>query len=320
MGEGVNLLKHLRKHMFDVCSQVTCYAETSGKDAKDIRLFQGTLVRLCSLLHCSAILLVSELEDQDIEVLDLEGFDKVVLTQLVKKPPLQRVEVLFQWVQRLILEGVKSTIIPTPPPIVTRTFQELNSFMATLNDMESLSRTQFPFPFAQITSLLLLIHTALTPVLLGTMKAHWTWQSFFAFIKTFALWNLNLIAQEIENPFGGNANDLDGAVAQRHLNRSLMHLLTAHVQSKPIISQLLPKGEVPCSECTRLRHFACPDGEPPRHLSMAMNGLEVPNAEAGLGHRSPPENPLLSCLPKSPSRSVLQDAACVPSPTRFGST
>jgi hypothetical protein len=55
------------------------------------------------------------------------------------------------------------------------------------------------------------------------------------FIQVFILWSLNFIAVEIENPFGTDANDLDGKGMQTEFNRQLLMLLQVRTTETPIL-------------------------------------------------------------------------------------
>jgi len=59
------------------------------------------------------------------------------------------------------------------------------------------------------------------------------WAGLFSFIQVFTLWTLNLIAVELENPFGTDANDIDGTGMQLAMNNSLRLLLRAENMNMP---------------------------------------------------------------------------------------
>merc|ERR1719326_740621 len=101
--------------------------------------------------------------------------------------PRVKVEIVFQWIQRLILEGMKDGMIPTPAPIVSRTFQELNAGMLALYQMSAITDTPFPFPYVQMITVLLLIHVVITPFILAVQPTQWFLAGCFAFISVFAL-------------------------------------------------------------------------------------------------------------------------------------
>lgn len=234
--DGQNLLKVMTTEWYDACAQITCFAETSinqGADPASVHSFQNGLVRLFSLLHCLALQHIAEMEDESFEVIDLSGMDPEPLHGLnVIHDPMDKATVVFQWIQRLTLEAANAKIIQTPPPILSRSFQEMNAGMVALSQMSAITFTPFPFPYAQMIGAALVIHWLLTPLLFGTwLEVHIVWSGIFAFISVFALCALNLIAVEIEQPFGDDPNDLDVAGAQNELNRSLLLLLRSSTQT-----------------------------------------------------------------------------------------
>merc|ERR1711879_135767 len=62
------------------------------------------------------------------------------------------------------------------------------------------------------------------------------WAGFLAFMTTFFMWSINYVAQEIEDPFGGDDNDLPLHAMQSSFNDSLATLLMQHSQSPPVFT------------------------------------------------------------------------------------
>merc|ERR1719161_185519 len=77
-----------------------------------------------------------------------------------------------------------------------------------------------------MVSALLFAHCILTPILIGMIPINCVWCFIFAFLSVFTFCALNLIAQEIENPFGDDANDLHCDQAQANMNEALLLLLS----------------------------------------------------------------------------------------------
>lgn len=232
--EGANLMRKMTAEWSDACSQAMCFADTSSHSPEQVQSFQGALARLFSLLHGLALQDIAVMEDECFESLDLKGLDPDMVEGLQRyEEPGEKAEIVIQWIERLILEACKSGLIPTPPPIVSRFFQEMHTGLISYRQMVVISEIEFPFPYAQVISLGLLIHLCMTPILVGTMQeSHFATVAVFAFISTCFLFVLTLIAQEIELPFGDDANDLDCAAVQRDLNKSLMLLLTSDARCK----------------------------------------------------------------------------------------
>lgn len=251
---GINELRQMATEWYDACSQTIAFSSTSKKEWVMVSAFQNCAVRLFSLLHCTALQDIAVLEDENFEIVNLEGLDPELVRHVAKiQNAADRVEVILQWIQRLILQGCSDGVVPTPPPIVSRSFQQLNGGMVAYARMMSIAETPFPFPYAQLITALLMMHYIMTPVLLATIKApDDSLPPLFAFISVFALWALNLIAQEIEQPFGDDPNDLGCAEQQRLFNHSCLLLLQKQTQALPKYAEpaLMPeKSTLSFTEC-----------------------------------------------------------------------
>merc|ERR1712232_1044141 len=94
----------------------------------------------------------------------------------------------------------------------------------------------FPFPYAQTCDCLLTFHWICVPFVTCQWVSHSFWAFLFVFIQVFILWSLNFIAVEIENPFGTDANDLDGRTMQEEMNHQLLVLLDPSTIRTPKLS------------------------------------------------------------------------------------
>merc|ERR1712217_367731 len=97
--------------------------------------------------------------------------------------------------------------------------------MVAFHDALKISYIPFPFPYAQTCDCLLLVHWIMTPFVTAQWVTSPIWAGVFVLIQVFILWSLNLIAEEIENPFGHDDNDLNGQDMQKEMNRHLLLLL-----------------------------------------------------------------------------------------------
>merc|ERR1712107_638134 len=61
------------------------------------------------------------------------------------------------------------------------------------------------------------------------------WAGVFTFVQAFIFWAVNIIAVEIHNPFGQDANDLNAARLQGELNRQLLMLMDPATQRIPTL-------------------------------------------------------------------------------------
>lgn len=236
--DGSTLTHQLRGDWFDAASSLIAFSRNSKSDVMVLKHFQHKVVRLFSMLHALSLAEVEDDADEEderwafeLELPDVECLDRVSLLAL--KASSCKVELVFHWIQCLVVDALASGILNTPPPIVTRAYQELASGMVKFHECLKIARVPLPFPYTQTTMVLLIIHWCLTPVMLCTWTKNAIVASSFAFIQVFILWGLHAIATELENPFGADANDLNVADMQRDMNHRLLMLLDPSSQRVP---------------------------------------------------------------------------------------
>jgi len=230
--EGGALLQQLRGEWFNAYSSLLAFCSHSEEDRKDVEAFQHLLMRLMSILYCSALEQVADLKDKYFEIFDIDGVDTESLRFL--NTANDKCEVTLQWIQRLIVDSEKNGIITVAPPILSRVFQEFGRGIVNLNHVRKIAEFPFPFPWPQMITVMLITEWLLTPVLAGTALGSPIWASIVTFFVTFAFWNIHYIAQELECPFGDDANDLPLREMQVDMNRSLRQLLERRAQVPPI--------------------------------------------------------------------------------------
>lgn len=222
---------------YDACALVTAFAETSDAPRAQITKFQQTIVRLGSLLNACAFYQISDVQECDVEVIGLESFDRDSLLFMWERVDRrERTEIVLQWTQKAIVEAVKEGVVDTAAPIVTRAFQELNDGMVALSKATAISDTPIPLPYTLMIVLLLVMHSALTPLTIVSASTNMFWCAMTAFIQVFSLWVIHLIAVQIENPFGDDREDLDLPGVQNAMNSSLSNLLRPMTQTIPRLS------------------------------------------------------------------------------------
>jgi len=95
----------------------------------------------------------------------------------------------------------------------------------------------FPFPYVQTCDCLLAMHWLMVPFVVCQWVTRPWWAGFFCFLQVFTLWVLNLIACELENPFGQDANDVDAIFMQRGFNNHLRLLMQIETWPVPHLSR-----------------------------------------------------------------------------------
>eukprot|EP00927_Polykrikos_kofoidii_P083347 TRINITY_DN8504_c0_g2_i1.p1 TRINITY_DN8504_c0_g2~~TRINITY_DN8504_c0_g2_i1.p1 ORF type:complete len:572 (+),score=90.86 TRINITY_DN8504_c0_g2_i1:62-1717(+) len=238
--EGTTLLNQVRGEWFNAVSSLFAFCSDKDEKRQEVKKFQALIVRLMSLLYCSALQQVAKMEDEDFEILDFTGVSPDSMDFWMSRSG-ERCEILLQWIQKLICANVGNGVITIAPPILSRVFQELSRGIVGVNNATKLSDILFPFPYAQMVTVMLLITTCLTPVVAGTLMESVFWAAGLTFVTVFAFWSINYIAAEIELPFGDDPNDLPIAEYQRTMNRFLQILMENHTQMPP---SFVPTGSL----------------------------------------------------------------------------
>jgi len=229
---------------FDCAASMVSFSSTSLADAGEISAFKHMLVRLFSLLHALALVELErgkarnadEFTSSTLNALPLieqdldHDFVKCLLNSQCKT------EVVYTWIQNLLVKNQQAGVLSVPPPILTRGFQELATGMNHFHECSAISDTPFPFPYSQTTAVLLVLHLVVTPPALCALEANPIVTGLMAFLLVFVLWSLFFIAAEIEDPFGIDDNDLDAPGSQEQFNVRLIEL------TNPILSEC-PKGK-----------------------------------------------------------------------------
>jgi len=235
--EGATLIQQIRGEWFNaVSSLISFMASREGPSATPEQLqrmddFQHLLIRLMSLMYGAALHQVTDDKDAAVEIIDTDGVSRDHLEYLASTN--DPCEVIMQWIQRLIVNANKDHILDVPPPILSRCFQELSRGIVNLNNVRKIKEIPFPFPYAQMIQVFLLVHWLTTPVLAAlSIDSKWA-AALVTFIVESGYWSLTYIAAEIDQPFGTDSNDLEMEEMQQDFNRSLFTLLDSLVQTPP---------------------------------------------------------------------------------------
>merc|ERR1719433_1906269 len=97
------------------------------------------------------------------KLIDPKGIDPQSLKTIKQSDC--KVELIFSWIQFLIVENIETGVLSIPPPILSRSFQELANGMIAFHDAMKISYIPFPFPYAQACDCVLLLHYVLVPII-----------------------------------------------------------------------------------------------------------------------------------------------------------
>jgi len=232
--EGLSLLQQMRGEWFNAFSSCLAFCNSAPEKENEVEEFRQYLVRLTSMLYGAALSDVSELGDNTMEFFDLTGLSQENMVFL--QGAHFKSEVVLQWIQRLIVDATGSDVLKVAPPILSRVYNQLGNGIVLLNNAQKLNDYPVPFPVAQMIVFMLMLHWALTTVVCATMVDSPFWAFFQAFVVVMIYWSVHYIAQELEQPFGDDPNDLPIASMQADMNFSLQDLMAPQARSKPVFT------------------------------------------------------------------------------------
>eukprot|EP00421_Protoceratium_reticulatum_P044091 CAMPEP_0168432222 /NCGR_PEP_ID=MMETSP0228-20121227/38781_1 /TAXON_ID=133427 /ORGANISM="Protoceratium reticulatum, Strain CCCM 535 (=CCMP 1889)" /LENGTH=380 /DNA_ID=CAMNT_0008446345 /DNA_START=72 /DNA_END=1211 /DNA_ORIENTATION=- len=243
---GGGLMQQMVGSWFDAASSLVAFCHMSKAPTEQIMRFQHTTMRLFSILNGLALtsLLGAFEEDyqslesrlQALEIIDVESLDHETV-QCIQDSG-NKIELVFHWIQVIVVENMASGVLNIAPPILSRAFNELADGMVKYHDCMKISLVPFPFPYSQTTVFLLICHWLITPVMICTWTAQPILAFLFSFLVVLIFWGLYAIANELENPFGEDPNDLDIVDVQGEMNsRLLMLVLSEEVKKLPKVSE-----------------------------------------------------------------------------------
>lgn len=115
--------------------------------------------------------------------------------------PQNRVHTVMAWIQQTIMERRRRGGIQVPAPLLTRMYQLLSDGMLGYEQCRKLARTPFPFPHAQIVTLVLLLFTVSLPLMICAFVSTSWLAAFLTFLTLLVYWAMNEVARELEDPF-----------------------------------------------------------------------------------------------------------------------
>jgi hypothetical protein len=120
-------------------------------------------------------------------------------------------------------------------------YQTISRGFVNLLNAKKIQDTKFPFPYVQVMHILLIAHMVLMPMMMATIIQS---KILCVITSVMPMWGalcLNFIAQELENPFGTDKNDLPLENFQIEMNNCLMMLLHPNTD---IIASISPRCEM----------------------------------------------------------------------------
>jgi predicted membrane chloride channel (bestrophin family) len=232
--DGAFLLRTMRTEWINAVTNLVSFSNREEHMRKHVERFHHFLIRLMSLLSCYTLQSMADTVDDRLPVLSFPGLDTECTEFIQSKHSYsQRAEIIKQWIQRLVVEQNQKGVLKVEPPLLAQFFSDFNRGATCASQARNLTDVPFPFPYSQVISLMLMIHSLFTPLVAGLTMYSNVWGAAFTFISVLGYWATNYIACEIECPFGDDANDLPLESIQQDMNASLWILLEQQTQEVP---------------------------------------------------------------------------------------
>lgn len=229
---------------YNAASSLVAFARLCDDDEQSDH-FCNLSVRLFSLLSACALEELSDVGEHHIwglETLDASGVDDQSISTLDRSR--FRVVLCFQWIQQHITDSIKNGTLKIPPPILGGAYRELQHGMTKFHDATKHSKVPFPFPYAQVTLGLLIMHWIICPLVM-VQWTNWVLSSCaFTFVQIFTLWCLNSIAMGFEKPFGGHLRDMKPHLMQNTFNDWLLVLIAEDTVATPSLQASVDKSRL----------------------------------------------------------------------------
>mmetsp|Transcript_60784 Transcript_60784/g.144815 ORF Transcript_60784/g.144815 Transcript_60784/m.144815 type:complete len:590 (+) Transcript_60784:184-1953(+) len=229
--EGLTLLQQVRGQWFNATSSLVAFCTVKPEFEERVQQFRLLQVRLTSLLYCAGLRTVATMKDDDFEVIEVGGLDEAALDFMHEHP--DPCIVILQWIQQLVVSSMRSGVLDVPPPVMSRVFQELSQGIVSLADAQKIADTPFPFSSAQMIAVMMTCQWLMSPVIAASLTQSWAAAGVASFFTVFLISCLNLMASEIEIPFGDDPNDLPLGEMQDIMNVNLKTLLNSVVTTVP---------------------------------------------------------------------------------------
>lgn len=203
----------------DAVSSLLSFTRTATADEESVHSFQNMLVILVSMLNA---LCLAELENGserrafDYNIINFVGFPTDVLADIANSD--RKVETVFQLIQSMIVDNMNAGILNVPPPILTRSFQEMSQAMLKVHQAYKMVNVPYPVALNYASSFLLCIFSALTVWYLPSWVPHERLSLLCIFTLVFIYWFVHFVCGELERPFSASCTALDLAEVQDGLN------------------------------------------------------------------------------------------------------
>eukprot|EP00434_Breviolum_minutum_P014015 symbB.v1.2.012359.t2/scaffold854.1/size229663/13 len=272
-----------------------------------LELRRHTLVRLASVMHGSALDEICGEGAAGQVCMDITGLDIATLKFLRDCTEIYGFNKALQHMMKnLVTYNQHIGVLTIPPPILSRVYQTLSRGFVNLLNAKKIADTRFPFPWAQIITLLILSYSITTPLVVAAIVKQYAWAVMVTFIPVFSMISLNLVCTQLEMPFGTDANDLPLQHFQLEMNRGLLlliHEMTDHIVTTRITAQTKHSSLMKCVGSSAQQDFAVRStmtkGMPLDAVNDEVDEEEEPKSEVAQEPTMSPKRTIIS-VPQAP--------------------
>jgi len=105
-------------------------------------------------------------------------------------------------------EPPKPSGVRVGPPVLARCYQTMSEIMVGYNMLLKIACTPVPFPYCQMSVIILTLFCSMWPFVAATVINMNAWSILMAFLVTLGFYAVDAIATELSDPFGDDDNDL----------------------------------------------------------------------------------------------------------------
>jgi len=242
---GITLTYQMHGGFLDAAGLLTSFIRCSKAADKAKIDFLQTTVRLFSLLFVSCLAdlesraagseEVASWKDGELQklkmpqaltfdLIDPLGLDDDILLRINRSE--RRAVIVHQSLMDVIMQNVSDGVLDAPPPLMTRTFQEIGNGMMHFHEALKFGDNPFPLPYIAVTKLAMLLQWFMTPCMMLIWTETPQAAAGFAFALVFAMWSLFNVADELQNPLNSDVNDLDGRKLTGEFNAQLITMFS----------------------------------------------------------------------------------------------
>ncbi len=187
----------------------------------------------------------------------------------------ERVYVVQSWIHHALVERYELEGLAVPAPLLAQVYAQISAGFSAFMQCKKLVDTPFPFPYAQIVLICLIILSTFLPIQVCIIVNSTPLAMILTFVTVWAFCSINEVAMELEEPFMDERNDI--ALADLHVDFSeklltLINRLTwrsSWPEGAPTSIQAATRGTTYTAPRHRLSRFASEEQEMMREAASA---------------------------------------------------